>query len=561
MGHRGGGTGAVARAGTWAVAHAVDLAVGALALGWAAYAIRIGRGFSFLSDDLQLIEQAGSLGGLFEPYNGHASMLILGMYRLLAEAAGLHFGPYLVVGVLAIVAVAVTYYLTTRDRLGPVAAAVLTLPLLLHPDAVFRPASANHYFVLVGAFLAAFALDRGPRADLLLAVAVGFSLAAAGGGLVVAATCLLHNLLTRAPLRRWVAVAVPLALWGVWWQLGADGELPTSPRRLDLGETVDLAVEMLAVPFVKAGLDDRVAAALLAVAFVAWAVTRLRGGLASGANVIAWTAAVVMWAVALGRSRGPIADAQTFRYGYLALGFVLLAVVPRRPLEHRFHLRSEAGSVLPRWALGAAAAVLVLGGLRGIAVRDDLQVFAGWHTERGRFTVGTMLAAQLGPEAVPDDMPIIVYGWGLPHGTGAELRALLDRWGGPGEGLDGEGVDRELVDRGIVAARVARGGRRPVACEPLRGPLVHPGTLIPGLGVVQRNMPQAALQEGPLWLRTAEPVTIEVRRFGEEWVRVRRVDAERRVRLLLPSLDAEVPWEVRIDGGACLEEQAAPASR
>jgi hypothetical protein len=525
---------------------AVDVVVVALVAGWALYALRITDHLTYWSDDLSLVQQSGSFSDWFEPYNGHMSLAILALYRVAAEVSDFSYRPFTVIGVAVLAAVPLTYFATTRRQLGPLLAGLLALPLLLYPEVTLRAAGLNHYLVLVGAFVAAAALDRGRRADPILAGGVLLALCSAGGGLVVAGACLLHNLLTRAPLRRWVAVLVPLGLWGLWWVTFADAVSPGN-RPLETGETARTVVEFLWEPFEAAALGVDVLAAVLLAGFVAYGAFQLRRGLVEGANFLTWTAAVVAWAVALMRSRAD-ADADIFRYGYLALGFALLAVVPRRPV------RWTPAGLLARWRVPAVAAgalaaavVLVVGGGRALAVRDDMQYFARSHVERSREAEGTFLALSIGPEAIPDDQPITFFGYNPPHGTAGELRALIERYGSPEE-RTGEEVDRELVDRKIARGMV-RGKARPEACLPIEGDLAHAGTVTPGLGALPRggrNTVQRSFISLRVW--AAKRTSVEVRRFGDEWVHLFDIPRAHRAVLRLPALDSDEPWELRAEG-------------
>ena len=65
--------------------------------------------------------------------------------------------------------------------------------MLAFANLELRPATLNHYLMAVGTIGSAAALNRGRRADGVLAGTVTLSLAAAGGGLTVAIGCLCHR--------------------------------------------------------------------------------------------------------------------------------------------------------------------------------------------------------------------------------------------------------------------------------------------------------------------------------------------------------------------------------
>ena len=71
-------------------------------------------------------------------------------------------------------------------------------------------------------------------------------------------------------------------------------------------------------------------------------------------------------------------------------------------------------------------------------------------------------------------------------------------------------------------------------------------------------MPAETTIPGPrqhdLW--STKPFTIDVRRFGDRWVRLARVPAGRDALVTLPILDSKKPWEIRANG-ACLIRSGA----
>lgn len=526
----------------WVTAHPVDVAFGLLALAWLLYTLRITRDLYFWSDDLRLVEQSGSLGGLFDPYNGHMSLAILSIYRASAELAGLSYTPLMVAGALSLVAVPVSYFVTTRRQLGAPFAAILAISLLWYDGMFLRPAGLNHFLAAVGGIVCAAALNRGRRADGVIATALVFSLCSAGGGLVIAGACLAHNAMVRPPLRRWLAVLVPCALWAGWWVVIADMASASARVSLTAGETARAVGDLCYSPFFHAAFGNRPLTAILEVAFILYGATRLRRGLAAGANFVAWSGAMVIWPIALVHSRGDLGAIIPFRYAYVELVFALLAVVPRQPIiwPQPMALTNR------RWLASAAVIVLVFGGMRALAVRDGLQEFARAHAALGREAKGTVLALGLGPEVIPDRRPITFFGYHNPHGTAGQVRDLIDRYGSP---FDASIVtaDQDLVDLGIVRARFA--GRLPhPGCHPLTEPLVVPGLATRGLGVPPLGA--AANPAEPLKLWSATAFSVDVRLLGDDWVHLADVRAGRSVLLTLPALNAGRPWEIRAVG-AC----------
>lgn len=409
------------------LARPVEVAFGVLVVGWLVYVLQITRDYYFWADDLRLIDQAGSWRGLVEPYNGHLSIVILSVYRAATELGDLSYTPFVIAGALSLVAVPVSYFVTTRRQLGAPLAAVLAMPLLWQSGMSFRPAELNHYLVLVGAMLCAAALNRGPAADSILTAALLLALGSAGGGAVVAAACLVHNLLVRPPLRRWLAVLVPSALWAGWWLIVADAATVGTPGTPTAAHTVRVVRDLCLSPFYDAAFGNRPVAYLLMAALLACGAMRVRRGRTASANFLAWTSAMVMWAVALVQSRGIFANAQTFRYAYLSLGFALLAVVPR----HAISWPAEVPIISRRWPAAAVVVVLAFGGLSGLAVRSDLERSAGRHAVHGRDARATMRLIRRGPDCIPDEATIGFFGLLGTHGTAGQLRTMIERYGSP----------------------------------------------------------------------------------------------------------------------------------
>ena len=511
----------------WLTENAVELAFLSLAAAWLFYVLRITKDVYFWADDLRLIEQGGTLKGLFQPYNGHCSVVILTIYRVLAELFGLTFRPYMIVGALCLLAVPLAYFFTTRRAFGASLAAVVALPLLWAPHTVVRPANLNHLVVLVAAIVCAAALDRGRRADGVLAAALVVALASAGGGIVVAGACLVHNALTRAPLRRWLAVVAPTALWFLWWTVVAGRETvqATYPFALSTSESIRVLRELSFSPFEAVGFGVTALAIVLVAAFVVYGAMQLRHGAARGANFVAWSAAMIVWGEALIRSRGAIVNAGTFRYAYLTLGFALLAIVPRTPIRWSTRIRQPAAR---RWVLASVVVVLALGAVRAADVRGDLRDWASNQSEKGRDALGTVLVIDLAPGAIADDVPMTFFGYFHPQ-PARDVRRLLARYGSPFSPADGS-VERQLIDRGIVRAQARRATVAP-PCEP--GP---PGP--------------SAVDSGRVGIWSPAGYRIDVRRYGTEWAHVVDGRAGRPTVLTLPSLHSAQPWEVRADG-AC----------
>src|SRR5690606_17852700 len=91
------------RYGPWLVAATFGLIVVATA----AYFLRITGGSWFFVDEWSMALQLERPGGIIEPYNGHLSVSILSLYRVLLELFGFSYLPYRGAGGVALVGVPV----------------------------------------------------------------------------------------------------------------------------------------------------------------------------------------------------------------------------------------------------------------------------------------------------------------------------------------------------------------------------------------------------------------------------------------------------------------------
>ena len=499
------------RAGSWFASHPVEIVFALLVVAAFAYSLRLTRGYFFFADDWLLVKQGSSAGGLFRAYNDQLIVSQITTYRVLAELSGFAFTPFRVVGLVGLFAVPAGYFLTTRRQFGAVVAALLALPLLWFGRYIsLIPSQLDHLLSLLAAIGCAAALNRGRRADWVLAGSLAFALCSAGGGVAVAVACGAHNLCTRAPLRRWLAVLVPTLLWLVWWLIEVGHFSDLGPFAMTTSQTLHFVRDLAYTPFETTALGVGALAMVLVAAFVAYGIWTLSKGLNAGANFVAWSIGLVVWAVGLANSRGVLVDVTAFRYRYVALGLILLAVVPRRPIVWPAWFPIAADR---RFLIVGAVVVLALGSARGLAVRDDMHTTTDIESAIGLGIRGKTLMIELGPGVVPDETKLLFAFGGL---RAAEVRALFADYGNPFP-TGRSAADRQLLDMGIVHAD--SDGTRRVECSPLTEPFTYKPT------------------EGPsfqyLWSPTA-PFTVDMRRFGDQWIRLDEGKPGVSLRLALP---------------------------
>lgn len=390
----------------------------------------------FYLDDWPLALRARHLGDFVDPYNGHLSVVLLGIYRSQMELFG--FGSYLplrVAGALSFAGVGVAVYLALRSRRGSVVAAVGALPLVWFRNMTLEPAALNHYLSVVGGVGCAYLLSRrsSRRVDLSLGVALAFSLAAAGSGVAVAAACFVHVACTRAPWRRWIAVALPTLCWGLWWlRYVGDPPLPGNATPADgLGDLARTVASNVVGSFQQLALGNRVVGVVLLVLFVARGAVLARQGLSGAAGFLAWSAALVTWWLGLALSRGTGAiPSQEFRYAFVAAGFIVIALVPAGPRTETardpLHLGSRWAARVPSTV--AVVIVLVVGAFLAVMVRGDVERSSHDLAQAGCVARLSVVMVDRVPPVVDGDavMPITMYL--LPA---SQVRTLTDAYGHP----------------------------------------------------------------------------------------------------------------------------------
>jgi hypothetical protein len=341
-----------------ALERATDVAVALMLVGFAAHVLSRARRMFFMLDDWGLLHQGQRWGGLLEPYNDHLSIWIVGIYRLLVEMFGLSYLPFRVVALCCFLGVPLSWYITTRGRLSPPLAAAGALALIVVPAFEIQPSTLNHFLVGIGAVVCAWAL-REDRAG-WLAGGLMLALSGAAGGVAVAAACAVHCACTRAPRSTWIATAVPGALWAVWFLTRGESSSFQPTQDPTAAEALRYARNIALSPLDVGRLDP-----LLIAGFVVVGVSALRGGLRSGATWISWSTALLVWSAGLASERGAQGTVDVYgRYQLLALVFVLLALVPARPLQL---------SIRWRWAAVTGLLVLVVVAANEVAGRSEAQ--------------------------------------------------------------------------------------------------------------------------------------------------------------------------------------------
>jgi hypothetical protein len=500
----------------------------AVAATWAYFA-HLMRQYTVADDDLLAAQLGHHLRDYIEPYGETLALIPIAVYRLIYVIFGFeHYKPLVVLGTGSQMSIAVAVFLVVRSRVGVALAFVAGVALLWYPQTDLYPSVFNHFFAMTAIIVCSWALRRsGTKYDVLIAVALTFALCNAPVAVAGAAGCITYIALARAPLRRWCVVAIPTAAYALW-TLTFNRSRPSGRGEQTFADIVRFVYDGIMSTFRGLAFDNRALGVVLALGFVALLASRLRSGLRASRHEVAWTVALVAWFFGLAITRGVVAgipgdvsqafgSPEQFRYRLVGAAFVILACLP-----------DQRAKALIRWASRPWPAVgaVALAALFVMANIGDIVEKADARRDASRLERSVMIAANLGPGVVPDDVKLALT---LAPFTGREYRDLVAEYGAPG------GTKPAHPDAAIVALRDI--GPKPVA--PATGdcvPLADPTSV--------RPLAKVVLRAG------AEPVTVRIRRFEDRWVTVGTIEAGQTGRLDLPGLQAVTPWVISAPG-AC----------
>lgn len=180
----------------------------------------------FLADDLIFLNERslGGIGDLLDPHNEHIVILQAALYRLSWTLFGpTNAIPVHVVGELAFLLGVVAYFVWVRERVGEMAAAISSIPILFLGTGYQDLISAfqvGYTGSMLGGLVALVALDRGGRLSRPVAcVGLVVAVATSSLGLPFLAGAAVQIYL-RAGLRRAVrdyVLLVPAAIYVAWF--------------------------------------------------------------------------------------------------------------------------------------------------------------------------------------------------------------------------------------------------------------------------------------------------------------------------------------------------------
>ena len=327
------------------------------------------RATTFWADEWQwiLTRRGGGVASLLDPHNSHLSLVPVVIYKLLFAAVGLrHYWPYRAVLVAMDLACALLVFVYARACVGGyLALLAASLILFFGPgwQDILWPFQMSWLIAIAAGIGALLLLDRDDRVgDCGACVLLGISLASSGPGLAVAIGLAIDVLQRRRRRDAWI-VAVPIALYALWWvgyeqtTVAAHSLLLVPRFSFDAAAGVLSALAGLAE--INVGTDTGTyltwGAPLLAFALLAmvWRLHRLGR---MPARVLTLLAMMVGFWVLTGIGRaylpvGPLvltATGDESRYLYVGAVFVIL-------------LAAElARGYAPSWRAGVLAGVLVV---------------------------------------------------------------------------------------------------------------------------------------------------------------------------------------------------------
>jgi hypothetical protein len=482
-------------------------------------------------DDWATAPRGNTFIDYFKPYQQNLSVTPIVVYHFVFTVFGFGtYWPLRFAGIASHMAVALTIFLIVRSRWGSAVALVAAVVILWYPIALLTPSLFNHWLALTGCLIAGWALTLKPgRSDWIAAGALVFALCGSGVGVAGAAGCLAYVTLTKAPLRRWLAIGIPVGLFVVWWfTLAADGHGQNTHQSLvdHVRYFVDGVTYSLQL-FEPGGRWLGIPLTILFVAGVAW---QLRGGIRAAAMGLSWSLAIVVWwtGLAITRAGATTGVPDAFRYRVVTYAFAVLALLPLGDSAKFRRLTAN-------WrALGVAlATVIALIAVNAPGIFRQVDKAAANYRQQA----AKMIVLNLGPSVVPDD--VLIHFDPFTSMRARRYRAFIDRYG------EVEGTNPDHPDSAVVRLT----GVKPVPvdadttnCTALRGENRVPLRVDGRRGI---NPKTTVVLHAP-----STDVTVQVRRFEQSWVTVGRIPAGTTAAMDLPILSAQVPWQLRADG-AC----------
>ena len=530
------------------------------------FILAVGYGTVFVEDEWPIIigRRGGGLDTWLEPYNDHLILSNIAFYKGLMALVGINeYWPYrLGTAFVHTLCVALAFVLARR-RVGPVGAALLVIPILAFGpgwEVIIFPFGIFFLSATLAALAAMLALDRGDRpGDVLASILLTVAVAASSFGIPLLAGAAAEILWRRDRFRRIWIVAVPVALYGLWYftyNTGTGHDVP-----IDVGEMPLFVVHaatgtlsaLLGVPL---GVETQPMSihsllepaahvlALVALGALIWRVRRL--GHVTPRLAMLVTTLLSFW-VLTGLARGGTGQHYAGRYVYPATVLLVLLIAEVAP-----------GLRLGRRTFAAVAVVAVGAGLLNTAwlIKDS----------KGRRTFTRPLAAELAAVEIMRDKlaPDVLIDQRRSSGLRVgEYLALRDELGSPAlsqaqlAAADPEltAAADELLMRSAVKVVPLPQAPRPRFQQRVTGSAAAHGVKRECLYIrPPRGQTVTASMDAPAYgfsvkARRPERFQVRLRRFGTAWSPPRPLLPDRGGTLFgVPLGTSTVPWKVEITG-------------
>lgn len=529
----------------WRVALGVAMALDVALL------LHMGRGFSFFGDDWDFVQvdYGGGIRAMLLAHVGNISVFPIAIYKVLFHLVGLnHYAVYrLVVIVLHLISASLIFALASR-RL-PRAPALLATLLILFLDAAWEDliwAFQMGYLLSVAGGLATWlALERNRRSsDVAALLCLVVSMGSSSLGIAFMAGVFVE-LAWRRELRRMWIVAVPAALYVLWYLGYGESEVTTANVINSPGYAEDLAAAAFGA-LAGRGLEWGRPLALLGVAAL---VLRLARALPISARLAGLLATGLTLWIITALARATVSAPETSRYTYLgAVVIVLVAVELLRGVP-----------IAPR-ATAVAAVIVAVSIITGLTLIRNAAPARLENGEALTAELGALeLAAAYAPPGYAVDLtraPTLRAGPYLHTVRAMGSSPALS----PARLLSAKPVPRAAADTTLLALETPRltplastapshstGAPHVLAlasgASRLRGGcIVLTPTAAAGMTAVFALRKASALLED----RGAAPVTLGLRRFGEPFDPLAQpVQPRHALALSIPPDSSPVPWQLQ----------------
>lgn len=508
----------------------VGLAAGLAAL--TVIAFRLQRGFSFVIDEWDMLAHYYN-GGYLTPYNGHLSLVPIGIYQGLARTVGLgSYRPYAVVGLIIYLAIPVVLYTTHRRRIDPLLVALSALGIAwlwaAEWDVLYALQLVSNLPILM--LLIAWWLIRFDdlRHDLWAVVAVGIALATSTTGVVVAFAVIAELVIARTSPRRWARFAPAIGAWLLWYAFYHDSIDPAS-----FGSRVAYAWHLGVAILSGFTLGWKPGAAFVTIALVVVFVAAWRRWHAVDAHVVATLSSIAFFVALTAYSRaGAIALNPPDTHRYVFFGDLLLIAALLWCIRGR----------RPHWLVHIGVCIIVVVGAIGLVhnLRDYRTMAVDFGQRTRPYLVGAEAA---GHRAEPSRIlplnliPVTVGQYlGLVHQVGSPVAGIpFDRLGNEQART---AADQLLVHDLNVAARGV--SRRPNCAT--------------GWDEVDGPVPRAGIRLDPgdtLYVRATHggQVHVHIRRLADDFSGSPRKPVRPRTAavITLPLDHSQLPWWASVD--------------